>query len=158
VKKKLKALGSDGRHLFRARVEKFGERPRWKRFEPAVALANVRLWPGGERVANRLWFFVGKVFGEAGGLRPGDWIEFEARAVRTTTGYRGPDPHTRRVYPVRVHWTLSRPTKIRKVPPPTPPDLPARTVPTGAGGLDRPQADTGRAGAVGSALDGEYIG
>ena len=115
--KKLKSLGSDARHLFRAKIAKFGERPRWSKFEPTIVLENVKHWPSNERVAHKLWFFLSKTFLRADKLEPGNWIEFEARAVVRHTGYRGPDQQLRRAYRGRIKWTLTRPSKVRKVNP-----------------------------------------
>ena len=103
--------------MFRAKIEKFSERPRWSKFEPTIVLDNVKLWPSNERVAHNLWFFLGKSFLLAGGLEPGDWIEFEARPVVKNTGYRGPHQQLRRAFRGKFKWTLTRPSKVRRVNP-----------------------------------------
>lgn len=115
--KKLKSLGSSTRHVFRAKITKFTQRPRWKTFVPAIVLENVKLWPENERVAHSLWFLIGKNFQGSGRLEPGDWIEFEARAIVRKTGYRGPDQQIRQAYPPKTKWSLTHPSKVRKVNP-----------------------------------------
>ena len=52
-RRKLKTLGSEKRHRFRAKFVKLVSKPEYKAVGVAIVTKNVKLLPNGERVAGR---------------------------------------------------------------------------------------------------------
>ena len=116
MKKRLNNIGPMQRHRFQGEFVRYGERDGWwSGNNVTVLLRNIRLVPGGEGVADHLWFNWTGGFQRLGNLEAGDLIEFDARAIKTVTGYRGDDILLRAENPPRTTWKLSHPSRIVKV-------------------------------------------
>jgi len=107
-RRKLKSLGQEVRHRFRARFVKLTDKPGYKRGAVAIILSNVKVRPDADRVAARLSFTWSIRFQRLGKLAPGQWIEFEARVARVEKGYDGPDWLRRIENPSKVEWRLTQ--------------------------------------------------
>ena len=115
MKKRLTNIGPKKRHRFRGEFVRYGEKDgRWSGNNVTVLLKNITLLPGGERVADHLWFNWTGGFQRLGDLQAGDLVEFDARAIRSEEGYLGDDLLLQIENPPRMVWKLSHPTKIEK--------------------------------------------
>ena len=114
-RRRLKTLGSEQRHQFRAKFVKLADKPSYRGVEVAIVLENVRLWPEGVRVAGRIVFTWTVRFQRLGRMASGQWIDFRARVVKKQMVYRGPDYLQQTENLPRVEWKLSHPSQIRKV-------------------------------------------
>jgi hypothetical protein len=116
MKKRLNNIGPKQRHRFRGEFVRYGERDGWwSGNNVTVLLRNIRLVPGGEEIADHLWFNWTAGFQRLGNLEAGDLIEFDARAIKTATGYRGDDMLLRAENPPRTIWKRSHPSRIVKL-------------------------------------------
>lgn len=116
MKKKLNNIGPKKRHRFLGEFILYGVKDGWwSGNNVTVLLRDITLLPGGEHVADHLWFNWTSGFQRLGNLEAGDLIEFDARAIKTVTGYRGDDMLLQAENPPRTIWKLSHPSKIEKV-------------------------------------------
>ena len=116
MKRKLNNIGSKKRHRFRAEFVRYGEKDGWWfGNNVTMLLRNICLVPGGEDVADHLWINWTSGFQRLGNLEAGDLLEFDARAIKVTEGYRGGDFLLQDEKPLRTVWKLSHPSRIEKV-------------------------------------------
>lgn len=97
---------------YTARVERFGNKVRFGHDVPTILLVDVRD-DDGALMTDHLWFNYTQGFQDSG-VRPGDSVEFCARAESYLKG------HYRDVQ--SVDWKLSYPTKVEWVPSDSPGD------------------------------------
>lgn len=111
MREKLKAIGSDDRHVFTATFERTGWKSGYKYDLQTVLLSNVML--GDKKITDHLWFNYTKGFKEAG-LKPGCKVEFHARVAKYEKGYKGwrDDVWDK---PIETDYKLSFPTKIKVI-------------------------------------------
>ncbi len=85
---------------------------------PTVLVRNVRDAESGELLADHLWFNRGNIWRHIG-PRPGDRVQFIARAVEYRTGYWGPNRLVRADNPParRVQADASRGADDHRAPP-----------------------------------------
>lgn len=115
-KKKLNNIGPKKRHRFRGEFIRYGVKDGWWSGNNAtVLLRNITILPGGEQVADYLWFNWTGGFQRLGNLEAGDLIEFDARALRAIKGYRDGDQLLQEENPPRMVWKLSHPSRIEKI-------------------------------------------
>jgi hypothetical protein len=111
----LHTLDIDRRYRFRAEFVRYGGKPGWKGATVTVLVRRVRLADTGNTVAAHLWLNCTKGFDALGDLAYGDRIEFDARVVRREAGYRGRDFLRRAENPHKTVWTLTHPSRVRRV-------------------------------------------
>lgn len=114
-RRKLKSLGSETRHRFRAKFVRLDDKPGYREMGVTIIFENVKVWPDGDRVARRVSFTWSVRFQRLGRLNPGQWVEFEARVAKVETRYDGPDYLLRIEKPHKVEWQLRNPSKLRLV-------------------------------------------
>lgn len=115
MRQRLQTLDPNRRYRFRAEFVRYGVKPGWKGATATVLVRRVRLVATGNTVAAHLWLNWTKGFEALGDLTYGDRIEFDARAVLPETGYRGRDFLRRAENLHRTVWTLTHPSRVRRV-------------------------------------------
>ena len=114
MRNKLKEIGNQVRHIFKADVVRFGVKSGWVGEVKTILLKDVRLCGDEENVvADHLWLTVGKQI-ERLGLNPEDKIQFSARVKRYVKGYNGWRDDVWD-HPIETDYCLSFPTKIQKI-------------------------------------------
>ena len=111
MRKKLRDLGNEQRHRFRATVSKFGFKSGYKEILKTVCVTNVCLLPEEKTITDHLWFTVGKQMEELD-IQVGDIITFEARVDSYWKGYMGYRDDID-LPPVQLDYKLSRPTRFK---------------------------------------------
>lgn len=109
MRKELKKIGSEKRHEFTAKFERFGSKNGWRGPEKTVLIVHVKD-DQGKIVSDHLWFNFTKGF-EKLNLVPGDIIQFSARVSEYEKGYKGYGIFSE----TEFDYKLSYPTKIKKI-------------------------------------------
>ena len=108
MRKKLKEIGNDERHIFTGTFSRFGTKNGYKGIEHTVLLLDVKT-ENGETVCDHLWFNLTKGF-ERLNLKEGQKVTFSARVSKYEKGYKGYRDDV--FVPIETDYKLSFPTQI----------------------------------------------